>query len=213
MNELAFFISKAPLPIAYREACTALAHCERVDECKDWSDRAAALASYARQAKDQALFNAAMRIQVRAVDRAGALLKEFDGHGNNQHTDGADSKLTQREAAEAAGMSERQQVTAVRVNNVPRDEFEELVESDTPPTVTELARAGTRKRQREPDPIGPVWADWVFSVKHLRSLPTCGLEALAARRELPASRLIADAEAALENLELWIKTLEGIDAV
>jgi hypothetical protein len=50
-------------------------------------------------------------------------------------------------------MSERQQVTAVRVANVPPDEFETAVESEDPPTVTALADMG--KRSREPAPSAP----------------------------------------------------------
>jgi hypothetical protein len=40
-------------------------------------------------------------------------------------------------------MSPRQANNAVRVNRVPRDEFEQAVESDDPPTVTELAEHGS----------------------------------------------------------------------
>jgi hypothetical protein len=212
MNEMLHFVSKAPLPVVYREACDALARCERLDECKSWSDRAMALASYARQAKDQVLFNAALRIQVRAVDRAGALLKLFDGRGRPlENKDGTDPLLSQEQAGEKAGMSERQIKTAVRVNNVPRDELETLVESEHPATVTQLAELGRRRRERAPDPFGPAWADWVFAVKHLRELPDCGLLVLAQRQELPADRLVADAHAALRNLKTWIETLEALD--
>lgn len=48
------------------------------------------------------------RIRARAIRRAGELLKQLDGKGNNQHTVGRDGKLTQREAAASVGMSERQ---------------------------------------------------------------------------------------------------------
>jgi hypothetical protein len=41
-------------------------------------------------------------------------------------------------------MSERQRKTALRIANVPREEFEALVESDDPPTITELAERGTQ---------------------------------------------------------------------
>jgi hypothetical protein len=47
-----------------------------------------------------------------AVRRAGELLKEINGKGNNQHSGGTPTKLTQREAAEQAGLSKDQQVTA-----------------------------------------------------------------------------------------------------
>jgi len=63
---------------------------------------------------------ASTRIQARAVRRCGELLKEYDGRGAHRKTDGADSS-SQRSAAREAGMSERQQVTAVRVANVAED--------------------------------------------------------------------------------------------
>jgi hypothetical protein len=147
--------STARLPQTYENAKKALAECERIDECKLWADKMAALASYARQADDDELYTIARRIQGRAVQRCGQLLKEFDARQGqnlpNAKTDGADifrpTPISQREAAAAAGMSERQQVTAVRVANVPAERFEAAIESDNPPTVTQLAEAGKRARE------------------------------------------------------------------
>jgi hypothetical protein len=48
----------------------ALAHCNRIDECADWANRAAALASYARQADDDALERLATRVRARAIRSA-----------------------------------------------------------------------------------------------------------------------------------------------
>ena len=45
-----------------------------------------------------------------------------------------------RKAAEAAGMSRSQMWRALQVASIPEDEFEALVESDEPPTVTALVR-------------------------------------------------------------------------
>ena len=67
----------APLPERYEVAKTALKECHRVDECKDWADKAKALGSYARQADDDTLYKTAMRIQARAIRRSGELLQEF----------------------------------------------------------------------------------------------------------------------------------------
>jgi hypothetical protein len=49
-------------------------------------------------------------------------------------------------AGRAAGLSDRQTKTALRVANIPEAEFEEAIESADPPTVTELAKRGTRSK-------------------------------------------------------------------
>jgi len=51
---------------------------------------------------------------------------------------------SRRQVADAAGISPDQQVIATRVHAVPRAEFERQVESENPPTITELARQGTK---------------------------------------------------------------------
>jgi hypothetical protein len=139
-------IANAKLPGAYTLAKRALAECGKIDECKGWADKVAALASYAKQSKDESLFKAAVRIQARAIRRCGELLKEFEA--KNQYDANArdgDGPCTIKKAGTKAGLSERQQKTATRVANVPKEEFEAQVESDSPPTVTALAEQGTRK--------------------------------------------------------------------
>jgi hypothetical protein len=152
-------VSDARLPATYEQAKAALAQCSRIDECQEWANKAEALASYARQADDETLFRLAKRIQGRAVRRAGELLKDYDGRPQNaaKQIDGADTLMpTQREAAEQAGLSKRQQVTAVRVANVPADQFEQAVESDEPPTVTALAEMGKQSRPASATAPSPV---------------------------------------------------------
>jgi hypothetical protein len=152
-------VANAPLSATYEAAKTALAQCSNIDECQDWADKAEAMASYARQAADETLRKLADRIQERAVRRLGELLKQYDGRGNNQHGDGG--VPTQKEAAEAAGVSERQRKTAVRVANVPDAVFETAVESGAPPTVTQLADIGKQTkptRQIDPDALAALSA-------------------------------------------------------
>lgn len=97
-------------------------------------------------ADDDSLRQMADRIQARAVRRMGELLKQYDGKGNNQHSGDAPTKLTQKQAAAAAGISKDQTVTAVRVANVPAAQFEAAIESDKPATVTALAEMGKQVR-------------------------------------------------------------------
>lgn len=133
-------VAHARLPQTYEEAKNALANCERIDECKDWADKAEALASYARMADDDTLRKHADRIQARAVRRAGELLKQIDGRGKNK------GALTSSQAASDAGMSIHQQRQASRVANIPESDFNVAVESDNPPTVTKLADMGKNTR-------------------------------------------------------------------
>ena len=157
-------VARARLPEVYEHAKAALARCVSVDECKDWSDKAQALASYARQAGDQELFNHARRVQARASRRCGELLKQFDGRGGSRSkndggvtfapakTGGVQlSSASRGEAARRAGLSSRQQTTAMRIANVPENDFEQAVDSDNPPSVTGLAQQGRKQR---PKPAG-----------------------------------------------------------
>lgn len=98
------------------------------------------LASHARQADDDSLRKLADRIQARAVRRCGELLKTFNSQGKrNDQPSVAAVEKSQRQAAWEAGLSERQELTAVRIASIPQDQFDAAVESDDPPTVTKLA--------------------------------------------------------------------------
>jgi len=93
---------KAPLPAIYEKAKVSLADCVKIDECKDWADKAEALASYAKQANDTALRNMADRIQARAIQRCGVLLKQIEqANGANQNIkEGALPKVAVRKHQE-----------------------------------------------------------------------------------------------------------------
>jgi hypothetical protein len=79
-----------------------------------------ALASYGRQADDETLLKHAMRIKARAVDRCGELLREIEpsqgGRPPNETSATADTGFGRMRAAEDAGLSKRQAITALRVN-------------------------------------------------------------------------------------------------
>lgn len=146
-------VARARLPENYVAAKAALACCDRVDECQDWADKAAALASYAKQAEDDALYRTAVRIQARAIARAGELLKQIapnvggrPAKNTGRKTRGSAPPSSRSGAARTAGMSRDQKRTALRVASVPAKVRERLIESDDPPTVTALAKMGTKPR-------------------------------------------------------------------
>jgi hypothetical protein len=142
----------AKLPQAYEGAKTALAHCVEIDECKDWADKAQALASYAKQANDDQLMKMATRIRDRAIRRAGELLKQIEpATGSHWESKREGTRpLTRSDAATEAGLSSHQAKQALRVANVPADEFERQVESDKPPTVSQLAQQGIKRPASAP---------------------------------------------------------------
>ncbi len=106
-----------------------------------------AAAGRGRTFADDTLRKFADRIQAHAIRRCGELLKAFDkGVGRPRKNGAGSDTFTQRGAAAKAGLSKRQEVTASRVAKVPAEKFEAAVESDDPPTVTTLAKWGTKSQ-------------------------------------------------------------------
>jgi len=150
MDLAAIDTNTARLPSSYHAAKGALRACVSVDECKDWADKASALASYAKQAGDTQLEDMAKRIRARAMRRAGELLKQIEPAPGVRSDLGTEPALGSRKAAAAdAGFSERQAKTAQRIATIPEDAFEDMVERGA--TVTELAAAGTQTREPNRD--------------------------------------------------------------
>lgn len=146
----------AQLPQKYEAARRAIAECERIDECKTWSNKAAALASYALQAKDDSLRVMAVRIQARAERRCGELLKQIPraDQGTRYGQVATVPPVTRTQVATNAGLSDRQRKTALRIANVPEQDFERQVEGPNPPSPTKLADQGRIRRELANDPAG-----------------------------------------------------------
>jgi len=149
----------APLPLKYDQARALLADCDEVDEVLDIADKAAALATYARQAQDTELEAMAQRIRLRAHQRMGELLRSSKVHpgGRPSKTTGTvppvSAPPTRKAIAAAVGTSEQTLKDAVAIANIPGDEFEQVVEQPKPPSVRKLARQGKGKgKPRKPPP-------------------------------------------------------------
>jgi hypothetical protein len=150
--DLPAVVTSARLPETYTKAKLALAACVNIDECKNWADKAEAMASYARQSGDTELRKMADRIQARAIDRCGQLIKQIPKNAGRPPA--GETKLpgqlnlSDRDVARiAAGISKHLAKTAVAVSNIPRARFEREVESDNPPSVKKLAEMGRQHRQ------------------------------------------------------------------
>ena len=155
----------ASLPAKYEAAKLALKECNQIDECKDWGDKAQALASYAKQADDKEMEKTAQRIRARAVRRCGELLKEIEKMGPKEsgamQGRGSSSPTSPRkQAASDAGLSPDQAKQSIRVANVPEELFETQIESDSPPTITNLAEQGTKKAVPRYEQLGMTKKAW-----------------------------------------------------
>ena len=126
-------VATATLPPSYEKAKTALAECARIDECKEWINRMAAMASYAKQAKDTALEDLAIRIRRRAERRLGELLAEIPVPKR-----GSGTPNERRRASESIGLTQPLASQLVRVAGVPKPIFDAKVEQSPPPSLKEL---------------------------------------------------------------------------
>lgn len=145
-------LSDARLPQRYEAAKNAIAECVRVDECQDWANKAIALASYARQSKDNSLIAMAMRIQARAQRRCGELLKEIPEASmenlQQYRSEAGRTSATRTEIAAGAGLSRHQHITAMRLANLPQDQFNAAIEGEFPQSVRDMTRGGKQPWDR-----------------------------------------------------------------
>lgn len=141
----------ARLPVSYRAARTALRECDRLDECKNWGDKAEALATYARLSHDPEMELVARRIRLRAIARAGELLLKIPDNQRGVHLAGGGAgsqpnPQSRRGMGRAAGMRVLDVTQALAIARVPVDVRELLIESPNPPPPSRLQNHPSRIR-------------------------------------------------------------------
>lgn len=147
-------IVETRFPLNYEAAREALSACVLVDECKEWKDRAAAIASYAAQKRDRTLLDKATRIRARATRRLGELL-------DLQRSDRADiSRL---------GISAAERAQARAVAKLTDQKFEFHVERSPPATVSRLAQMG--RGDIDFDASARIWIAAERLRKNMRDFP------------------------------------------
>lgn len=201
-------LNRVKLPVRYRAAVAALRAVAYVDEAANVADRAAGLATYARQAGDNELLSLAVRIRMRAIRRCGELLREIEAARGRRTDlklrDGADPRLTRGQAAADAGLSERRAKTSLRIAAVPEADFEAAVERERPPTLTELAGltrpAVPRRRWTAPE------TETTFVRVELPYRPAGTLEEVRTQREL-ATLMAVWRDAGLEARKRFLQAI------
>jgi hypothetical protein len=144
------------LPAWYEAAVKALEQCDHAQESTVFIDMAQRAQLLARQAKDQTMILLAKRINFRAWHKLGELLKQVPSIHSGPPRSGetieeaADRRQTRKHGpnegpqpsrtaiARQAGVSPGMATRAERFADIPREIFEELIESQDPPSGTQL---------------------------------------------------------------------------
>jgi len=156
------------LPAAYDDAVKAITACESTVRCRQWADEAATMVHYAKIRDDRTLHNHALQIQLWAERRWGELDRKLHPdrrrdnlvqnqptHRNEVHLNSVNEGGTARNEEDLTsvngrrsmpddGTSEYQRRVARRLADIPAAEFRRQVESDSPPSKSQLA--GLAKR-------------------------------------------------------------------
>jgi hypothetical protein len=181
IERLAFKNPVEPAALTHYDAArTALASAHRVDEAKDIRDKAQALATYARQARDTQLMQWATEIRVRAERRCGELLREASRMGTRNRGHGEKKSeshdATQIPTISDIGLTKSQSSRYQKLAAMPEEHFETAVATakETAGAVTstfmlryadELRQTRDAKKQladarRNLDPVSRASAAW-----------------------------------------------------
>jgi hypothetical protein len=157
--------------VRYDAMCSAIAAAYAVDEVKDIRNKARAIETYARQAKNIEAERQACEIRLRAERKCGELLREREKatpRGSNQHKD-VSRDATHPQPLADLGITRDQSSQWQKLAAVPPDLFEKELQSERPTTNGIIAAHA----QPEPkDKVGPE-ALWLWG--RLRDFERDGL--------------------------------------
>lgn len=125
------------VPIQYEQAITALQECIELDEAKLWSDKADALAAWAKMYRDDKVSRQAKMLKLRAYRRMGQLAAELNprivkqGEGVGK---GSVPGSGPRSLLISHGLSVAQTAAARTLAKLPERKFEQVLKHPAEPT-------------------------------------------------------------------------------
>lgn len=136
---------RAPLvPIQYESAVKSLQECITLDDAKIWSDKADALAAWAKMYRNDDVGRKAKQLKLHAYRRMGQLAHEI-GKGraekkNPQDHIGGPVKTLMKE-----GFTRNKAETIRRISTLPEEKFQKIIDHPkSPPTPNHLVRVALR---------------------------------------------------------------------
>ena len=113
----------------YDRAREAIAKCERVDDVKEWIDKAAAVREYARRANDRTMETQAISIRLRAERKQGELLRDMDlAPGGKPYHSSSGREARPVETLADMGITKDQSARSQQLASMPESEFEDTLE-------------------------------------------------------------------------------------
>jgi hypothetical protein len=149
--------------VHYDAMCRAIDLAYKVDEVKDIRDKALALEVYARQALNIDAETRAARIRIRAERKAGELLHEQEKAKGGRPAKNPSHQPTGFEPTKTLtelGISRDQSSQWQRLAGVPKDQFEEALETEDRPSTIGILR--TAQEPPAPKPFMDSMALWVW---------------------------------------------------
>jgi hypothetical protein len=126
---------RTPLvPVEYESAVTALQACITIDETKYWSDKADALAAWAKIYRNDDIGRKARQLKLHAFRRMGALAGELSPTKNN--VDGKGGRSGPVAYLKKQGMSQTNARAARQLSLTEQSRFDSLVARPRPPSPT-----------------------------------------------------------------------------
>lgn len=160
-----------PRLIKYDAARKALERAHRVDEAKDWRDKALAVAAYARQVKDGDMIRWATEIKVRAERRMGELLREMDKHpgggpGRGKKNQSPPPTSFSGATLKSLGLTKQQSSDAQKLAAIPEPEFEQRI-SEAGRDSRGITTEAILKRRMKPPTFDPLEGERIWDAPRL----------------------------------------------
>ena len=187
------------VPVEYETACKALEACCTLEEGKYWSDKADALAAWAKIYHDSKIERQAKILKLRAYARMGELAKELYPKPIVRRGGGGWGAST--ELRERAGMSQYDAQVALGMARLPPEKREELESLPEIPSPRTALRAAVWSDQSAPEIISAICR----LASKCRSMGPGPVRKYAATT--PNSKLLENAEEIYE----WLGLLLGKD--
>lgn len=187
-------LSRPQMPIVYDEACKAIAACSAIDEAKYWSDKADALAAWARIYNEDKVTIEAKRLKIHAYRRMAEIA---DHIMPTWRAERGFRYATVPIILNDYGIGRSQARVIAKIGEMPAAKVQRAIERRKPPTPSTLALVDNTAQ--------PQWTRIKRTMSSLVSM-TAGIKAPAFARKIPEEEQDRAYELA-QDVVGWVYTL------